>query len=289
MSDLMKALGMIGAFFLSIILFMTISGTLLIFTVNQIVTADNIKEIIREVGIGVVDDELAQDLLSGEMTEEQKELYDLVQSVPEFKEILVELLEDIVDYFIDEGTLPQITDGQINRVMESSYVQEGLGNNDKEEVRQFMEEFAREVNENFEEHMGEIDFTDFVSEMPSEMRIFFSPDIKTNLLIFIGIIIILMGLCLWSYWRPLIYAGIPAVLAGGMFALSTSVVRTIFAEEMADVVGTSVIDSVVKIMSNYGYIVLGIGAAMIGTYILIKKRIAEDNPDRDLKEKLEEF
>jgi len=262
----MKNLRVIGAVLLSIIFTIVLTCGIPIFTFSSFLNGDNIKDIINENNLYEnIPFEIENENLNLEFVEQFLE-------IPETKELISEIAGDYVDYILGKGEMPIITEAEINKIINSKYVKENLNLTavEKEEIKTELKLQIEEINETLANDMTLISDELFEDDL---IKFIFSDTIKTIIIIALIVIAILIGLCLWSWYRPFAWIGVSAVISGTLLLLIKSIISNILLKDInEELLNTIIFDNLFKTWQNYSLYTLITGILLIVIYFVIKRR-----------------
>jgi len=271
----MKVLRGITATVLTIIFSLFLLVSLFVFALASILAKDNVVNTIKEMDVDYV--VIIENVFETKLNEEQKELFDNITEIPEMAEMFAEFVGRVTDYMIFDGELPQISEADIDRIMESEVLKE-YTQLELTEYRDQVEEVALELNDMFETAVAHNKIEDASQEVDLFNGWLFSSGIREILIIALLIVISLISIVLWSWYKPLIWIGIGSAISGLLFLSLGNFIDDILLKEISNDATATLLQGAIVSKWNYvAYIAITSGIGMIVIYKLIKHRIKIEN------------
>ena len=271
----MKVLRGITATVLTIIFSLFLLVSLFVFALASILAKDNVVNTIKEMDVDYA--VIIENVFETKLNEEQKELFDSITEIPEMAEMFAEFVGRVTDYMIFDGELPQISEADIDRIMESEVLKE-YTQLELTEYRDQVEEVALELNDMFETAVAHNKIEDASQEVDLFNGWLFSSGIREILIIALLIVISLISIVLWSWYKPLIWIGIGSAISGLLFLSLGNFIDDILLKEISNDATATLLQGAIVSKWNYvAYIAITSGIGMIVIYKLIKHRIKIEN------------
>ena len=279
-----KALDIISkfcCFILSGILFFVIFFSLLLNTSTKVINKENITQVFSNLDIEMVidKDDFNNIYEEYELKEtEQKIVYGVVNS-KEFKELVGQYFGNVVELVLYDKQNDKITKEDVMNVVNDKigYIANEYGINlSPEEKRILINSLNQEIDEIVESLSNEEEILqEMTKEEISSIRFFFGKGLQTILLIVIAVIVGLIMIFRWSFYRFAIWTGISTIISGVFFAGCSSVLSSIFQNEMGGQISLQIIEildkTVFSIMTKTGLTVIAIGVVQVVYYYILRK------------------
>lgn len=290
----LKIIGKITATIFSILLFVIITSTSILFVANRFVNKDNISMVVQEIKLKdiTVGKDKNNKNISLEDKINEKYGYDYIDPVitqnilkiPEVNELIGDIAGKYFEYMINARTLPQITDEDIEKIVESdnldSIFNKKITKKDRNDIKNILHELQFEINDALEHENIEKNFPNI------EVFQYLLSDL--SILICIMVIIVLITLIIvsnWSIYKSLLWIGIPTIFSA-LILLFTSVFSTAIVK-MAYIENNAISQLLKTVLSKFifvGLILLLIGIILTVIYSIINNKINKKEEPVEEKE-----
>lgn len=268
-------------FILSGILFFVIFFYLLLNTSTKVINKENITQVFSNLDIEmVIDKDNFNNIYEKyELKETDKKIVYGVVNSKEFKELVGKYFGNVAELVLYDKQNDKITKEDVMNVVNNKidYIANEyeitLSNEEKRilvnSLNQEIDEIV-EVLSNEEEILNELK-----QEEINSIRFFFGKGLQTILLIVIAVIVLLIVIFRWSFYRFAIWTGIATIISGAFFAGCSSALSSIFQNEIVTEIPLAIIEildkNVFSTMTKTGLTVIVIGLVQIGYYYILKK------------------
>lgn len=279
-----KALDIVSkfcCFILSGILFFIILFYLLLNISTKIINKTNITGIVSNLDIEMfVDKDEFNDIYAEhELNESDKQIVYGVVNSKDFKELLGKYLGNVTELVLYDKQNDKITKEEVINVVNDKidYIanEYDLTLSD-EEKKALMNSLDQEVNELAEDLSNEEEILkELTQEEINSVRFFFGKGLKTILTIVIAVIVVLIMIFRWSFYRFAIWTGIATIMSGIFFTGCVSVLSSLIQNEIGGQISIQIIDilekNIFNLMSKSGIFVIVIGVVQVVYYYILKK------------------
>ena len=272
-------------FILSGILFFVIFFYLLLNTSTKVVNKENITQVFSNLDIEMVidKDDFNNVYEEYELKETDKKIVYGVVNSKEFKELVGKYFGNVAELVLYNKQNDKITKEDVMNVVNDKidYIANEYGINlSSEEKRILINSLNQEIDEIVEALSNEEEIlNELKQEEINSIRFFFGKGLQTILLIVIAVIVGLIMIFRWSFYRFAIWTGIATIISGIFFAGCSSVLSSIFQNEMGTEIPLTIIQLLDKnlfgLMTKTGLIVIVIGLVQVVFYYILKKGNAD--------------
>lgn len=265
----------IKAFF-SIILsiFFTIVLTIGIFslTINLFLSKQNMKNIVSKINV--------EDFVKPNISDIEK-IGEKYLEIPEVKELVDKYIDFSIDYIFDNKNIPEITDEDIEKIVNSDYYKNVLGislsDEEKTNYSNELKEVYVNANETLQTEMDNAKNELYENDI---LKIIFSDNFIPKIIITLIVIVILLGICRWSWYRPFSWLGVSMIIAGGINILFNKIVGSELVIESHDLITNELITK----WFNGGLIGLITGFIFLVCYFIFKTIFGKTKEEKLLDE-----
>ena len=275
----MKIIRNIASVILSIFLVIVLISGIMIFTVQSFLSSENIKEIAKDVSF--------EEFVHIEV-KTNPEIDEKFLQIPEVKEILERVMNDAIDYIFGKGSVPIFTDEEIRVITESSYFeQEGikLTDSEREELYNELTEAYKIANEELAEELKTIK-EEYHDEMMEDeiIRLILADYSMYIILGLIVLLVVLIGLLRFSFFRPLSWVGVSMIIAASLNLVLVLILPLLLTEERSEVILGAFIDNILRLFRITNIIVLILGIVLLVMYFIFNKKFGKSTEDKLLEE-----
>lgn len=268
-------------FILSGILFFVIFFYLLLNTSTKVVNKENITQVFSNLDIEMVidKDDFNNVYEEYELKETDKKIVYGVVNSKEFKELVGKYFGNVAELVLYNKQNDKITKEEVMNVVNNKidYVANEYGIIISDEEKQtLINSLEQEINEISETLSNEAEIlNELTQEEINSIRFFFGKGLQTILLIVIAVIVGLIMLFRWSFYRFAIWTGISTIISGVFFAGCSGVLTSILQNEIGTEIPLVIIQlldkNVFSVMAKTGITVIIIGVVQIIYYYILKK------------------
>lgn len=287
----MKVLDFVGkifAFLLTLLFFTVLTSLSLIIITKDLTTPKGLADYLKNIKIENLDvgdiigkkydknisitDEIVSTLSKSGISEKITE--NVIKS-DELKEKLSEIVIKYTDYLAGEENIPQITEADLKEVITNETIKESIGRDlnyaEQEAIDLFIKKATTEIN-NYLSTFA----TSKINETVKTIKKIVNEKVITILSISLAVIVVLIGICRLSVYKPLAWISIPTMLLGIIYLLSNKI-KTILLKKIMQSDGAiekiinQIINELTKKISTVGIYLLLIGLFMSVIYFVSKK------------------
>lgn len=274
----------VGCFFLSILLFFSLSAYLSLEITTRIVNKEMISNVVKEVDV--------EELLNKDNNNTMNELYQIAEennvdksvvdgivNSKELKGVIGDYYGEMVDALLYDKEVEGITSSQIIDAVGDilDRTNEGLGYTITEEqknvIMQKVEEEAPKIAETLPSY-AEVT-KDMNNNDLEVIRTLFSSSTKTVMLVIIVVLIGIMALIRWSIYRFAIWSGVTTTVAGGVFLVLgltvSGFIKNYDVELLSTSISTFLQGNIFSVITKCGLIAVILGILQIIYYTIMQR------------------
>lgn len=284
MNKVLDVISKIISVVLSVILFALITIYLSLNVTSKIVTKENVATVVKETDIETVLKENNSNMMDElyEIADDNnvdRGVVDGVVNSKEFKELVGNYYGEMIEELLYEGKSAEITSEEIvnavNDVLDRSANELGynLSFEQRNNIINQVEEKADKVVKtlpSYEKVTKNLDTKDIEA-----IRIIFSNDHKTVLIVMMLIIVGIIALIRWSIYRFAMFSGTATVIAGGVFTiiglLSNFVLSNISPSQISLALNNFIQNNIAGVILHTGIITIVIGIVQIVYYVIMRR------------------
>lgn len=281
MSKVLDIISKFCCFILAGILFFVIFFFLLLNTSIKVINKENITQIFSNLDIEMVidKDDFNNMYEEYELKDTDKQIVYGVVNSKEFKELLGQYFGNVAELILYDKQNDNITKQDIMNVLNDKidYIANEYGIIlTNEEKTTLINSLDREINEITKALSNEEEILNELTEKEiNSIRFFFGTGLQTILLVVIAIIVGLIMIFRWSFYRFAIWTGITTMISGLFFGGCGSVLSSILQNEIGSQIPLQIIEmldkNVFSIMTKTGLTVIVIGLVQVVYYYILKK------------------
>ena len=250
-------------------------------TSTKVINKQNIKELVSNLDIEMVidKDDFNNMYDEYELKEIDKQIVYGVVDSKEFKELLGQYFGNVIELILYDHQNEIINKEEVMNVLNDKidYIANEYGIIlSYEEKQTIINSLDQEINELTENLSNEEEILNEMSEEEiSSIRFFFGKGFQTILLIVIAVLVGLIMIFRWSFYRFAIWTGITTIISGVFFGGCGSVLSSILQNEIGSQIPLQIIEmldkNVFSIMTKTGLTVIVIGLVQVVYYYILKK------------------
>lgn len=267
----MKVLRIIISVLLTIIFSFVLIGTIYIISFNSFISKNNMKMIVNEIGVEEFIGSDNNNIITINGVE-----YNAFD-IPEMQEVYKKYFDVSIDYIFGDGKEVEITDEDIYKIVNSDYYKKELGINlndkEKEEIFNEMKLEQDSSNDQLKEELKRI--RDEFGNHDS-IKILKSTTLKVSLTGMLILVAVLIGLCRWSFYKPLVWIGTGMVTSSLLAIGSSLLLKLIALSNESERINIVLIKNLFNDIIYKSLIFLAVGILFIVSYIVITKKISKN-------------
>lgn len=206
--------------------------------------------------------------------------------VPEVKELLDSYIANSMDYIIKNEDIPKITDADIEKIINSDYYQRVLGINlskeEKEEYFNQLKDIYVDYNNTLEKDLVTIKNEIYENEI---LKVILAEGFISKIAVLLIVLIILVWFFRWSWYRPLSWIGISAILAGGLNIILNIILIPEMFENQNDFLTNFITENLLEKWLKDGIMVVLFGLTLLIIYFILRS-IFNKNEEEKLLDSL---
>lgn len=208
--------------FLSIVLLIIFTIVLTVgifkYSINIFMSYENIKSILTNTGYEkFLEPKLGNTIILNKYSE-----------IPEVKELIDKLINQSINYIVNDKDIPKVVDADIEKIINSNYYEDfldiKLSNEKKLEYSKILKNSYISVNEKIESNIVKIKSELFENNI---LKFIFSEDLLSTIYISLVILIILIIILSWNWYYSFSLIGKSMIISGGL-----NIILNIMADSM---------------------------------------------------------
>lgn len=302
---ILKGIGILITICLTFVYILFLVSTTTISTTKKIVSEKNINKILKEIDFLSLpaseitktydSDKTIKDLIEEELEKKgvNKNITNDVIASDELIDFISGYASKYIEYILKDNPKPTITEQEIKNIISVSKIEQSLGIDitDKQETEfnNFIKATVNEINKELPTK-EDIVKDNRTKELIENINILFTDNALVFMIIYLVVIYLIMALCRWSIYKPLMWTGISNIIVGiflsMIYVLQYFIVKTYTNNEgTIDIIVKNLSDKVFKNFLITGLITIGVGISSIIIYNIVKKIISNNNAKVNKKEK----
>ncbi len=303
MNKVLKVLGIIAASLTSVIYFGIIMTFIISISTISILKENNIKEIAKNIDVTefpiatVVSDqkenqfqdtETVKDFLEDTLVNAGFTANEATQIIAsdEVKAVLNDYAYKIFEYgFYSQKVIPTLDNDEVLEAITSSGV--NLNKAKTSEITSLVVDLNKEASDNLKIDNFDTKDVTIASALETAVKVVNSLEFKIAFGVIFVAIFLLVALFTWSFYKPLIWLGVPTIMVGLLTASIGStklLMNNITIEELGtyQTIFANLVEPILNNLLIYGLIVLGKGIIMVVIYSIVDKYYhKKDEPKLD--------
>ncbi len=308
MNKVLKVLGIIAASITSVIYFGIIIAFAFSVSTISILKEDNIKEIAKNIDITefpiatvvsdqkenqLKDTETVKDFLEDTLVNAGFTATDATKIIAsdEVKNVLNDYVYEVFEYgFYSKEVIPVLDINEVLEAITSSDVT--LDKAKTSEITSLVADLNKEASNNLKIDNFDTKDTTIASAFATAVKVVNSLEFKIAFGVIFVIVFLLVALFTWSFYKPLMWLGVPTVMVGLLTASIGStklLMNNITIEELGtyQTIFENLVGPILNNLLIYGLIILGKGIIMIVLYSIIDKHYHKKEEPKKGEEKTE--
>ena len=305
----LKGFGLFLAFILSIVFFILLSIFSIVFFVRNATTKEQITKYIESADVYNVksSDVFGTDNVTLEeaIKEELKKnnltttIVDEIIEKKSFTNLLGDYSYRYINYILKDSEKPVLTDSDLLQVVNIPTLEYHFGRSLTDKEKEYFNKTVDDILLSLNEQI--IDRNDFMTKNIDEIISYiYHEDLKTYFIVGITIIVVLLFILTFSFYKPFMFLSLPAVILGMIISIISIVLKVIVnfvikADGTVEHIIKNVFNEVTFDILKIGLIYVFIGIVLYIIYKILKKILykekdvyldVEDNVNPLMKEKV---
>lgn len=294
-------LGKIFAFLLTLLFFIVLFSLTTLIIAKDLTSPKGLAEYLKNIKIENINvsDILGKNYdINMSLTEEvsknlekvgiDEKITENVLKSDKLKEKLSEIIIGYTDYLAGEKDLPQIAEQDLKEIVTDELIQESIGRKlnylEQESLDLFIKKATNEINEYLTTFT-----TNKVNETAKLIKQIISEKVILTLVISLIVIVILIGICRLSLYKPFAWISIPTILLGVMYLLINKIKIVLLKNQIStegaiDKIINDFMNEITKKISVTGIYLVIIGIVLAIIYFVSKYIIEKYFPKKNKKD-----
>ncbi len=210
-----------------LIIVFVINSFILVFLINSkdILTKTNISNIAKELDISEIELEgdysISNYYVRNIDSVMEKDVINALINDEKANEIISSKVGEIIDYAINGGSIPQISEAEINSIIDYDKVEKELNivlsEEQKEEIENYINNSTNNINEELRAEL-DTNYKDNYDDFEL-IRFIFSNKFKIVIIAIEIVIVLLLALCIHKIRKLFLWLGIPTTIMGFIFTV----------------------------------------------------------------------